>query len=93
MSERFVATIKELIEAGDSIRCYPSGAVGFDEWYEAQEKAQELLSEFLDEEGNWHPIAPTSGDVFLDLVEMAERYWPTRPEVIAARRALTEAGE
>ena len=43
---QLVATIKELIEAGDDIRCFPSGAVGFDGWHEAMGKAQLLLGEF-----------------------------------------------
>ena len=70
MSERetqLVAVIKDLIEAGDGIRCYPSGAVGFDEWYEAQARAQDAIGEFHSVEGYplghdvWHPIEKVAG--------------------------------
>jgi hypothetical protein len=54
--QQLTEVLKEVIEAGDGIRCYPSGAVGFDEWYEVQAKAQEILSEFLGEDGEWHPV-------------------------------------
>ena len=37
------ALIRELVEAGDGIACYPSGSVGFDDWWDAKEKAEAWL--------------------------------------------------
>jgi hypothetical protein len=36
--------IRDLIEAGNDIHCYPEGAVGWDEWYEQTAKAEAALA-------------------------------------------------
>lgn len=59
MERVMVRVLKELVEAGNDIRCYPSGAVGFDEWYDASEIAQLVLKQFVDEDGTWRPMEPT----------------------------------
>jgi hypothetical protein len=52
-----VALIQELIEAGDDIRCYPSGASGFEEWDAARDKAQLTIGRWVDEDGTWRDMA------------------------------------
>ena len=51
-----VMAIRDLIEAGEGIRCYPSGAVGFDDWDEARDAAQMLIRQWIDEDGTWRKM-------------------------------------
>lgn len=55
-----LAIIRELIEAGDGIRCYPSGAVGFDEWGEVMAAAELVIGQWVDEDGTWRTTADDS---------------------------------
>lgn len=36
--------IEDLLEAGNDIRCYPEGEVGFEDWWEAADRARAFLA-------------------------------------------------